>query len=75
MLFAALVYIDLHISGAEEELDKKRQAGNLGIYFCRGSSVVEQKPEELRVDGSIPSLGTKIKKHSPEFQENVVFYQ
>ena len=27
--------------------------------ICRGSSVVEQKPEELRVGGSIPSLGTK----------------
>jgi hypothetical protein len=26
--------------------------------MCRGSSVVEQKPEELCVDGSIPSLGT-----------------
>lgn len=26
--------------------------------LCRGSSVVEQKPEELRVGGSIPFPGT-----------------
>ncbi len=28
------------------------------LLKCRGSSVVEQKPEELRVGGSIPFPGT-----------------
>ncbi len=31
---------------------------NLLFIMCRGSSVVERKPEELGVVGSIPTLGT-----------------
>ena len=31
------------------------------FQICRGSSVVERKPEELGVVGSIPTLGTKLR--------------
>ena len=32
------------------------------ILMCRGSSVVEQKPEELCVVGSIPTPGTILRQ-------------
>ena len=32
------------------------------INFCRGSSVVERKPEELSVVGSIPIPGTNLRQ-------------
>jgi hypothetical protein len=36
-----------------------RRSFSIGwINFCRGSSVVERKPEELGVVGSIPTPGT-----------------
>jgi hypothetical protein len=45
-------------------IDKNLQTGTIIAYidsfchYCRGSSVVERKPEELRVVGSIPTPGT-----------------
>jgi hypothetical protein len=40
-------------------IDKNNSINTLiHIFESRGSSVVEQKPEELWVDGSIPSPGT-----------------
>jgi hypothetical protein len=32
------------------------------FFMCRGSSVVERKPEELGVVGSIPTPGTSLRQ-------------
>ncbi len=48
-------------------IDKNLQTGTIIAYIdsfcnCRGSSVVERKPEELRVVGSIPTPGTILRQ-------------
>ena len=45
----------------------RRTSSLRAICLCRDSSGAEQKPEELRVGGSIPSPGTILRTH--EVQE------
>ena len=46
-------------------LTKREEKGtiqHIKSTICRGSSVVERKPEELSVVGSIPTLGTNLRQ-------------
>jgi hypothetical protein len=42
------------------------ECGQILCHKCLGSSVVERKPEELRVSGSIPFQGANLRLHSHE---------